>query len=62
MVIKSRAVGQLMEHEDGTLILSNKYSEKLKAIIFAVVPKEDREWKKETFQWHIYKQASVKQI
>ena len=50
------------EHEDGALISSNKYSEQLKTIIFAVVPKEDRVWKKDTFQWHIYKEAGVKQI
>jgi hypothetical protein len=50
------------EHEDGAFISSNKYSEQLKTIIFSVVPKDEREWKKATFQWHIFNKAGVRQI
>ena len=45
----------------GAFISSNKYSEQLKTIIFSVVPKDEREWKKTTFQWHIFKKAGVRQ-
>jgi hypothetical protein len=49
-------------HNGGALISSNKYSEVLKQIIQAIVPQAERQWKKETFQWHIFKRNAVRQI
>jgi len=59
---KLELVVTFKEDGDETFISSNKYSELLKTIIFSVVPKDEREWKKTTFQWHIYKKAAVRQI
>jgi len=46
----------------GSLVSSNKYSEIVKQIIYAVVPKHEREWNKETFEWLIFYDAGAKKI
>ena len=48
--------------EGGSLVSTNKYSEIVKQIIFAVVPKHEREWNRETFEWLIFYEAGAKRI
>ena len=48
--------------EGGSLVSTNKYSEIVKQIIFAVVPKHEREWNRETFEWLIFCEAGAKRI
>ena len=61
-LLKLELLVTFKQHEDGALVSSNKYSEQLKTIIFSVVPKEEREWLKESFQWYIFKKSGFKQI
>jgi hypothetical protein len=49
-------------HKGGALMSSNKFSETLKQIIYAVVPKEERQWIKESFQWYIHKKSDVRRV
>jgi hypothetical protein len=48
--------------DGGSLVSTNKYSEIVKQIIFAVVPKHEREWNRETFEWLIFYEAGANRI
>jgi hypothetical protein len=41
-------------YNGGVFLTTNKYSELVKQIIFAIIPRENRRWVKETFEWHIF--------